>query len=531
MAATRNRVRLKRYIEAYAHDPRLAWSKQLAQQINLTVKSLVETIGEASAGALLRVIDGTRTPRRKLKAKPFLAVSGNVEVSQTLEEVRLHFPVPDGGGLDSATGLDGVDASLVADALTVRASRDAISASISTTQNPLNPTGWNTADHLLLTLTANSTIQSLGTLDASGTRLKRITNVSTGSFTATFQHSTTLRCPAFVNFSLSPGSSVWVYNENGTTEWRVLSVYVSPGITDHGLLTGLDDPNDHAWAILVDGTRPFTGNQSMGNNDLTNWDQLVAQGASSLINLNGGDITGVDDITAAGSGSTWNVNGGVIVLPSEIVMDASGLIDMSGGTIIGPISISMGNAGGSGNIDMNSGNITELRSIDWLSGASVGVPASGRDRQGVDNGAPLYIPGAGAHLFHYPIVARSGTSAGSDIDVAIGLNNISGTGVDLRGGAFRLRVEGMLVPPSDGTSLGHVMIGEYSFYRTDATNTWSRVEHYLYESGLTTSSILVQPLMSDDTTLTVHINLSGGPSGHRYCAVAYLTGCGRDAPV
>lgn len=34
------------------------------------------------------------------------------------------------------------------------------------------------------------------------------------------------------------------------------------GITDHGALTGKDDPADHAWAALIDGSRAFTGKAS-----------------------------------------------------------------------------------------------------------------------------------------------------------------------------------------------------------------------------------------------------------------------------
>lgn len=40
------------------------------------------------------------------------------------------------------------------------------------------------------------------------------------------------------------------------------------GATDHGALTGLGD-DDHTQYILASGTRPFAGNQSMGNNKLT----------------------------------------------------------------------------------------------------------------------------------------------------------------------------------------------------------------------------------------------------------------------
>lgn len=35
------------------------------------------------------------------------------------------------------------------------------------------------------------------------------------------------------------------------------------GVSDHGALTGLDDPADHAWALLVDGSRAMTGELSV----------------------------------------------------------------------------------------------------------------------------------------------------------------------------------------------------------------------------------------------------------------------------
>jgi hypothetical protein len=38
----------------------------------------------------------------------------------------------------------------------------------------------------------------------------------------------------------------------------------------HSDLADLNVPGDHTWATLVDGTRDFTGDQSMGNNQLTN---------------------------------------------------------------------------------------------------------------------------------------------------------------------------------------------------------------------------------------------------------------------
>lgn len=55
----------------------------------------------------------------------------------------------------------------------------------------------------------------------------------------------------------------------------------SAGVSDHGALTGLTD-DDHAQYVLADGTRAFTGDQSMGSNKLTNvTDPTVAQDAAT----------------------------------------------------------------------------------------------------------------------------------------------------------------------------------------------------------------------------------------------------------
>ena len=36
------------------------------------------------------------------------------------------------------------------------------------------------------------------------------------------------------------------------------------GVTDHGALTGLDDPADHTWALLVNGTRQLSADWNYG---------------------------------------------------------------------------------------------------------------------------------------------------------------------------------------------------------------------------------------------------------------------------
>ena len=69
--------------------------------------------------------------------------------------------------------------------------------------------------------------------------------------------------------------------------------------TDHGGLTGLGDTADHAWALLVDGTRAFTGEQSMGTNKLTNvvdpganQDAATKKYADDMGQTAGGDLGG-----------------------------------------------------------------------------------------------------------------------------------------------------------------------------------------------------------------------------------------------
>lgn len=57
----------------------------------------------------------------------------------------------------------------------------------------------------------------------------------------------------------------------------------------HSALADLTVPADHPWATLVDGTRAFTGDQSMGNNQLTN---VGAPGA-------GGDATNMTYVDGA----------------------------------------------------------------------------------------------------------------------------------------------------------------------------------------------------------------------------------------
>lgn len=71
-----------------------------------------------------------------------------------------------------------------------------------------------------------------------------------------------------------------------------------PGTNDHGDLDGLDDAADHEWAIRTNGTRPFTGNQSLDGNDLTNIGDATAS------NFIGGNVTSGEDPGHAHTGAS-----------------------------------------------------------------------------------------------------------------------------------------------------------------------------------------------------------------------------------
>ena len=74
---------------------------------------------------------------------------------------------------------------------------------------------------------------------------------------------------------------------------QIDSSFINFGAIDHGSLSGLGD-DDHTQYILVDGTRAFTGDQSMGSNKITSLSPGIA--GTDAVNLNqlNNAIQGID---------------------------------------------------------------------------------------------------------------------------------------------------------------------------------------------------------------------------------------------
>lgn len=67
--------------------------------------------------------------------------------------------------------------------------------------------------------------------------------------------------------SATPAEEGYVLRRQGN-QW--VAKELPAGVSDHGTLAGLTDPEDHPQYLLINGTRPLTGDQSAGNNKITN---------------------------------------------------------------------------------------------------------------------------------------------------------------------------------------------------------------------------------------------------------------------
>jgi hypothetical protein len=79
----------------------------------------------------------------------------------------------------------------------------------------------------------------------------------------------------------------------------------TPGVTDHGALTGLSD-DDHPQYLKTDGTRALTGNQSAGSNKITSLaDGTVATDAVNKGQMDTADALKVDKSTLTTKGDLF----------------------------------------------------------------------------------------------------------------------------------------------------------------------------------------------------------------------------------
>jgi hypothetical protein len=178
--------------------------------------------------------------------------------------------------VDSATGYDGIDSSLVGQTVTTVSSHDVFTDTFGSTQNNYSGTGsatgtYDTSDHFFITPTAlGVSVTGMLAPTATGTRTRTLTNSHASNFLLLSHNSGSssagnkFACPWNTTFTLNPGGSVTLVYVGSA--WLV----VDPGaISDHGSLTGLTD-DDHSQYILVAGTRAFTGDQSHGGHAITN---------------------------------------------------------------------------------------------------------------------------------------------------------------------------------------------------------------------------------------------------------------------
>lgn len=266
----RQKVRLRRLIGEFSSKS----LPELARQVKAAIDMLQTAIGDAVDGALLRIIDGTRSPPYEQPPREKLEFRGNVTVTTTNDRNIVDVLTPDvpDAGISSATGLDGVDTSLSVDgsSLTVRSSRDILDVNIGiTNQNDWAPTGIGTKDWIRIE--ASGTVRSITGLIAPGpndTEELWITNVS-ATTALTFPHNSGSSsagnkwlCPDGISWNLRAGTGMRVKYDRtaGVLAWRIMerswTADIPTPISDHGGLTGLGD-NDHPH--YLNGAAGFDG--------------------------------------------------------------------------------------------------------------------------------------------------------------------------------------------------------------------------------------------------------------------------------
>lgn len=77
------------------------------------------------------------------------------------------------------------------------------------------------------------------------------------------------------------------------------------GVNDHGALAGLLDATDHPMFTTIDGTRAFTGNQSFGDNNITNVGDIALDSISNDAGSGFIPITSKVQVQNGDSGFAW----------------------------------------------------------------------------------------------------------------------------------------------------------------------------------------------------------------------------------
>ncbi len=323
---TRQKVRLRRQIGEFdAKNP-----ANFARQVKEAFDSLLAALnGDEAAMAALGIVNGNVTPSRLLPVRPELEFRGpGVELSLTKQRyvATIAGGVTDHGALtglgdndhtqyaNAAVGYDGVSSTLAGQTVTTRRDQTTISITTSGAFNDWAPAGgWRTTRVLLFNPNGFTLVNGFDAPSGANDTLEReCWNTSTSTefdishdSASNSSNSSRVLCPDNQAFTVRPRAGWCMRWDTIAQRWRITATS-----QDHGRLNGLTD-DDHTQYILVAGTRAFTGDQSMGTHELTSVGGITMT-SGAAITMSAGDITGFDDLVADGSGSSINMASGTI---------------------------------------------------------------------------------------------------------------------------------------------------------------------------------------------------------------------------
>lgn len=194
---------------------------------------------------------------------------------------------------------------------------------------------------------------------------------------------------------------------------------IDASVIDHGQLNGLGD-DDHIQYILVDGTRAFSSDQSMGNNKLTGLadaasatDALPLGQLDSVLTGEGASLVGIED--AAGNFSAVNVEGALAEIAAastgkgvSYIADAGGsgvskgdlvyISDVDSADVVG-LSTNRGAVGLADAAVAASASFTALANDNVISGVLVGATAGDTYFWDGATHTTTIPPGSGAYVW------------------------------------------------------------------------------------------------------------------------------------